>query len=386
MKLTAFHPLLAIVVGWGNDKNKPTGGQHRPTQVEIPFNEFGELSHSQLQHIQSTVFHDKKANPGEIGGLIVTPDGRELLAVTANAQFLSLRLADRRDNLFEIEKLWRHEMLNIEGEVMTQDECSPWGLTTGAVYGGSVKGDFYVTCANNPGIGLQVPDPCITLRFKDNAVSDVALASVWESCETNPAMTAVLKLREYEDAVLLVVYYEWIEANPSFSGVAVPTGSTVDGVKVLTIVMHGDYQLVSMSQFNNGDVMMLLNKPNAPEGNREMIIAYSTAADVSAAVHLLSPLSPKVLLRLRETDGVPAPGARFIQFILHRFTLRCYHTLSNDFRPWYNIGDVKGLAIQEDPKTGRSFIYIIGNIYNHAENRLEMQLAKYAWTPKVKSE
>ncbi|KAF4655020.1 hypothetical protein FOL47_009636, partial [Perkinsus chesapeaki] len=363
MRLAAIHHFLAIVAVWGNRQNRPTEDQNKPTQVDIPIhNGTGETSHDSseglFQHIQSIAFYDDNTNSG-IGGIIVTPDGRELLAVTANAQFLSLRLADRGDNLFEIEKLSRDEMLNKRGRVLTQYGCSPWGLASDGDYEGAVKGDFYVTCANTPRPALEVPDPCITLRFKDKTVSDVVFQSDRVSCRTNPAMSAVLKLRGNEDEaenVLLTAFEHRIRFNNLLDlSYTLVQWDTLDKNKASFIFLSGNSQVVSMSQFNNGDVMMLLKRHNAPEGNREMIIAYVTAAAVSARVRSPSTLFPKVLLSLRERDG-------------------------------YNIGDVKGLAIQEDPKTGRSFIYIIGNIYNHAENRLEMQLAKYAWTPKVKSE
>jgi len=311
-------------------------------------------SYGDFVPLNGIAFHGSYGNTGEVGAMIITPDGREALAVTDNGYFVSLQLGTKSlDGLkmLEIEKISRRKIRDIGANPLVE-RCTPYGLIIDGVYEGDTKGDFYVSCTKLTSAGIDD----FVLKLKDDTATEEVFTMIDRPTNETFGMTGVLRLPNeagiyHYDKLLMTTA---LRLSEDIVCIILTDVRGLPGyVWRYTIKHWSTSDTVAVAQLSNRDFMALTKKSDADGSKNEIAIEYYPGAGLARCI---------VNSRCSDMEMVPIYLVKEIQ--------------------GYDLPNVTGLAIHEYPNSDYYLLYIIGNRYNHDLGRVETQLSKYLWVPK----
>ncbi|KAF4666614.1 hypothetical protein FOL47_004003 [Perkinsus chesapeaki] len=281
-----------------------------------------------LIHVQTTTFElpENAELMSSLSSLLVNTKGTELLATSRTGHFLKLNLSPTQDLRLNVTAAEIFPMITSQ-----RDGSDAEGLSVNGVYEGNGQGELYVSFGESQR----------AMKFMNGVNSQVedirSLAGVGK-CAMGAKLKAILKLHSTDgdgllllacgEALTLPTLHRRLDAhNFVFSGWAY--NETSGEVKPFYIMAFRSCSLVDMAQLPDGDVIMIFRYSQEKPEESRMLLVYITAGSLHQAISTGSSVMP-------QTMGI-WPGK---DNTTRRFP--------------------QGLAVRQDEKTKKIFVYIIG--------------------------
>ncbi|KAF4715134.1 hypothetical protein FOZ63_034352 [Perkinsus olseni] len=357
--------LLGSVAGQGtivnlNQRSLPFWREDTEVSFDTP--------HGTLEHVQTLELRDADDPGGSrfrgLSSLLASPDGLQLLAISDRGVFIRMTALPTVGDRFVIREATIDPMYDTNGRTIRyrSSEGDAEGLAVEGTYEGGGAGDLIVSY-EKPRIVLKFPDGVESRQSQDMEISEIfrecpsdrapeAILSV--QCERGswqlrspPALCSDSDVLPRGSLLMFCPRGRGVVPPPS-SGNVVFLGFAYDGrtVKRFYVEFPGQHELTDVAQLSDGDTMILFRRP----GVDAMIIAYITQEELQEALASGGTLTPDIILNVQRRDG-------------------------------YNVAREAGMAVREDPTSGRIFVNVV-NKDTISSVVKRTQLTTFEWKPK----
>ncbi|KAF4670403.1 hypothetical protein FOZ61_000097 [Perkinsus olseni] len=347
------------------------------SQEKILRSSLGTLKH--VQTLQLVGVGANSRNFRHLSSLAVTADGSQILAVNDDGMcsplspvaslFIDVKIKPISGGVFDVLGATTFPMRDPEGNIIP---FNAQGLAVEGIYQGRGIGNFFVSSLADGKVyrysrrmtiqtilgRLRVELPLMTFRFPNGIQSrqsvDLGLTDVFGDCRYDEGPEAILRPEDKSEFSLLMFCRVAMSLAPTsaprrevFIGFAYNEFKNVARrfyVESTRRPWAGILQITDMAELSNGDIMFVFSIRFKED---IMTIGYVRRKDLSRALSQGETVKPVSIADISRRER-------------------------------YNIGEEVGLAVREDPKSGKTFVYIVNHdFYGEAGVTL---LTTFEWT------
>ncbi|KAF4695759.1 hypothetical protein FOZ63_018060 [Perkinsus olseni] len=319
--------LLGIATGQGTvveieQSNLPLRNN---SQEKILRSSLGTLRHVQTLQLVGVGVNGR--NFRYLSSLAVTADGSEMLAVNDDGLFIDIKIKPISGGVFEVLGATTFPMRDPQGKIIP---FGAQGLAVEGIYQGRGIGNFFVSSLADKQV-YRFPN-----GIKSRQSVDLGLTDVFGDCRHDEGPEAILRPEDKSEFSLLMFCRVAMSLAPtSTPGREVFIGFAYNKFKNVAKRFYlestrrpwaGTLQITDMAELSNGDIMVLFSEFKEDI----MTIGYVRRKDLSRALSQGETVKPVSIADISRREK-------------------------------YNIGEEVGLAVREDPKSGKTFVYIVNH-------------------------